>query len=559
MTRILAAALLAALVAAMACGRGGGDTVTVPALLEAERLLSPEVDAADSALRVLRAVDTAALATDGDRALYALLHTQALYKLTDDPIDTIPILRAVDHYATTRPGSDRHVRALTYAGAAAESNGNPIRAITYYKLGELSVDTSNHFLLGYLNLRIATLYERYYINPGIEIKRNLDAARHFSLCSDNTKSRHCMMRAGNLLRLTFPDSAKHILLKSLALSKSANDTMDCVICLDMLSELALQQNDNIAAMTYFNEAENISSRLLDVMYYVASIASIRNGHLEEAQYYFDKADPSPSNNQAISFRHYAMSEFALHNKDITSYSSSMKAMIYQADSLTHNGVADSILNAEQQVITKYSKNIFSRGLFISVCSIICFLIVLCLLLLAFRQSSIKAMRRQVQSLRKELAERFKNADNHIYVAKTMSDEGKKHAATLIASYNSLLSKLMNMTEHDMYSAKLIESFYGEIRDFKKNHNFVGKLTNLLDTECNGRLIVFASQKKLPKWALEIIVLTYYGFATSEIAILLDLKSEASVRVIKSRTIKLFPTLKSFNEIAEKLISRQPLK
>lgn len=558
MTRILAALLLAALAAAMACGRRGSDVVTVAALLRADTLLSPEVNRADSALAVLEAIDTVSLATDGDRALYALLLTQSLYKLTEDPIDTVPILRAVDYYATAARGGDRHVRALTYAGAAAESNGNPIAAIKYYKTAELTADTSDHHSLGYLNLRMANLYEKYYTNPGIEIRKNLDAAHHLLISHDTTRHRHCMMKAGNLLRLTFPDSAKQILHHSLALSKTAKDTFDCVLCLDMLSELALQQEDNAAALAYFHEAESMSSKLFDVMYYVASIAYIRDGNKEKARYYFDKASPSPSDNQSVSFRHYALSEFALTQKDLTSYSGAVKAMISQADSLTHNAVSDSIINAEQQVVADYSQKPISRLTVISVGAIICLLAAMCLTLLVWRYTAVKRMRRQIQSLRNDLIQRERYADNQIAVIKHISAAGKTQAAELIAAYNTLLSKLMDMTEHDMYSARLIENFYGEIRDFKENHSFVQNLTGLLDTGCNGRLTEFASREKLPKWALETIVLTSYGFATSEIALLLDLKSEASVRLIKSRTLKLFPSTNSFNEIVEKLMSGQPI-
>lgn len=213
MRRVPVYLLLAIMAAAIACGRGGGDTVTVPALLEAERLLSPEVDAADSALRVLRAVDTAALSTAGDRALYALLHTQALYKQPNPQnLDTIPIQKAVRYYSEAEPGTQRHVHALTYAGAAAETNGDISGALYKYKMAELWCDTSMHYDIGYVDMKIANIYHRYTLKHGTTIRYYRQAINQYKKANHYMFWVYCLSDLGAIYRMTIhQDSALYYL------------------------------------------------------------------------------------------------------------------------------------------------------------------------------------------------------------------------------------------------------------------------------------------------------------------------------------------------------------
>ncbi len=256
LTDILITFLLMVLLSVMACGRGGGDTVTVPALLEAERLLSPKVDAADSALRVLRAVDTAALTTAGDRALYALLHTQALYKLTDDPIDTIPILRAVDHYATTQPGSDRHVRALTYAGAAAESNGAPVAAMRLYKSAELTADTAKGgqtllYDFAYVEMRIGCLLKQQINVEKRDIAALKKALTLFERIGERKYLTACTFELGTSYAATDFDSCVLYLDSALAMTKERRDTSfiyDCTVRLANAYAMGLKRYDKSLAL-----------------------------------------------------------------------------------------------------------------------------------------------------------------------------------------------------------------------------------------------------------------------------------------------------------------------
>ena len=295
MRRVPVYLLLAIMAAAMACGRGGGDTVTVPALLEAERLLSPEVDAADSALRVLRAVDTAALSTDGDRALYALLHTQALYKLTDDPIDTIPILRAVDHYATTRPGSDRHVRALTYAGAAAMTNGNHVAAMSLYKTAELTTDTLSGdttmlWNLAYAKLRIGSLLSTQLNEEKHEIAIFKEALGIFSRIKDWKYVTATLFDIGTSYAMTDFDSSSYYITKALELTKIRRDsafTYDCLVRLAQINAHCFR--DYNTALSYLDSAMDINRNQDASAIICRSTCLAHLGKDEEANQILEKA------------------------------------------------------------------------------------------------------------------------------------------------------------------------------------------------------------------------------------------------------------------------------
>ncbi len=124
-------------------------------LLAADSLMSPSVNNAAGALKLLLEIDS--LSEDRDKALYALLYTKARFKTSNDVLDTVAISNAVQWYADHGP-KNRLVESLCYAGAAAETMNDPIAAIRYYKSAEFVADTADHYNLGYIHMRMAELY-----------------------------------------------------------------------------------------------------------------------------------------------------------------------------------------------------------------------------------------------------------------------------------------------------------------------------------------------------------------------------------------------------------------
>ncbi len=427
MRRLLVYFLVAAIVAVIACGRGGGrDDVSVPALLEAERLLSPEVDAADSALRVLRAVDTAALTTDGDRALYALLHTQALYKTTDDPLDTVPILRAVDHYATTRPGSDRHVRALTYAGAAAESNSALAQALRYYKSAELLCDTTNHYACGYLDMKIAGIYHHNTINHPKTVSYYRKALSHFSHLENVPYRLYCTADLGGIYRMTqHLDSALNYLTIAYKDAIASGDDYLIAAVENYLVGYYYRVGDYAESLRYVHQVESRKVSMVDfpLVPLFASIAHAKSHRPDSAVFYLER---SHLKSAADSAAHYeALSYIASERGD------SINARLYMAEAdrvndnhIIYQTLAD-VSRGEQQAIALFheydKKNVLFHQATVYVFIGILVLSLVLLYLIIHRRKSARRLNYLKEQL-SQLEEEYETLSNQLSLAKAEASQ-----------------------------------------------------------------------------------------------------------------------------------------
>ena len=169
----VALCLTVALVAWMAAGCGGGGVAGDARLLAVDSIVDTDSVAA---WRQLQAIDSASLATDADRHLYALLHQQILYKQYL-PLDTVVLSELCDYYAA-HPDGNRLTRALLLSGGACEDMGLLAEAMTWYKRAEAEADTADYRSLAQANLRQGFLYYRNYADHHI-IKQKLENAAHY--------------------------------------------------------------------------------------------------------------------------------------------------------------------------------------------------------------------------------------------------------------------------------------------------------------------------------------------------------------------------------------------
>lgn len=135
------------------CNKSAPESVEALDLAEAVMEEHP-----DSALAILSALNTATLCNDADRALYALLYTQAQDKnYINDTVDII-ITRAVDFYRNS-DDSYRAMLAHYYKGRIHE-NANDYDEALYqlircYKLAE---ELQNHLWIGRVSRAISDIY-----------------------------------------------------------------------------------------------------------------------------------------------------------------------------------------------------------------------------------------------------------------------------------------------------------------------------------------------------------------------------------------------------------------
>ena len=233
------------LLAALLWGCGGGHDARITAVLDRADSLLLTSDAAlhDSVRQELETLDTArALRSDEAlRARHALLLVQARYKCyATQKADSALIDTAYRYYADHHSSSadhERYTRALIYSGAVAEELGHPQQAMQWYLEAEQAADPTDHFNLGYINLRIAELYEGEFVSDSTDIVRLKQALPHFKAAGDDYWQAVCLSGIGGLYRTHNNDSALFYLQQAINFSKKHGLTYNYYEALDKLCGL----------------------------------------------------------------------------------------------------------------------------------------------------------------------------------------------------------------------------------------------------------------------------------------------------------------------------------
>ena len=258
-------------------------------LAEADSLLCAE--SYDTAFSLLKSVDANSLRGRGNKAYYALLYTQAQYKCYD-PIRSDSLIDvAVDYYGDSGD-YDKRIRSLIYKGAALADMGDKFEAIDWYKKAEAAADTSDYYNLGYINLRLGSLYGGEYIENNEHISKIKKALAYFEKAQDERYVLTCLSQLGAFYRAFDSDSAKIYLDKAIALSKERCDSSSYYNNLSMLARLygmdSLYNKEKETALHVIREGGRYSD---NDQYYDVSEAYAMLGKLDSAEYYFNQIKP----------------------------------------------------------------------------------------------------------------------------------------------------------------------------------------------------------------------------------------------------------------------------
>ena len=139
-----------------------------------------------STLALVEALALDSLSTDGDRAYRDLLLTQARYKCYITATSDSDINRALGYYRAHSGEQEKLTRAYIYKGAVMEELGHPDSAMLYYKHAEATAAPDDYFNLGYVNMRIAQLYQSFYENDSAVVARMKKAYSCFVATGDTT-------------------------------------------------------------------------------------------------------------------------------------------------------------------------------------------------------------------------------------------------------------------------------------------------------------------------------------------------------------------------------------
>ncbi len=262
-------------------------------------------DYPDSALAIIEAVNRDSLTTEHDQAYRDLLLTQARYKAYIPATSDSDINRTLAYFTAHPKEREKLTRAYLYKGAILDELGFPDSAMIYYKHAEKTAAPDDHFNLGYSNMRIAQLYQRYYANDSAVVARMKIATRYFWATRDTGYLITALGTQGCYPKIVGEDTARFYLKQAISLAKQIK------------SSKGFQYQSKLAG-SYFYYGDYIKAKELamDIVrngsdqcnekqfFYYAARSYIQLNRIDSARWLMNQI-PSP-NTAVDSMNHYQM-------------------------------------------------------------------------------------------------------------------------------------------------------------------------------------------------------------------------------------------------------------
>ena len=236
-----------------------------------------------------------------------------------------PHCRAVDR--RTR------VRAALYHGAVLDELGRADSALIHYKRAEAACDTADHDLLGYINLRIASLYQMEFASDGEVLTRYQFALDNFKSCKDTHYQLVCLDAITRCYDLTDKNTAIDYADSLFRLAETHNELWYVIRAKSLLAQIHFFKREYLKAnrfavsaltMATDTDSEDINKESLAIA--VRTYALL--GQPDSASLYLSKL-PSPDNGTDSISYFFALAETERSLGDINGY-------------ITHYQIGDSI-------------------------------------------------------------------------------------------------------------------------------------------------------------------------------------------------------------------------
>ncbi|MDD2960608.1 MAG: hypothetical protein PHR45_00805 [Muribaculaceae bacterium] len=348
----------------------------------------------DSAFAILSSINSDSLKDNNNRALFALLLTQAKYRNYDTIENDSLINIAVNYYADNHD-REKLTRSLLFKGAVLSEMGKKPEAIKHFKQAEDNPYSSDYLNLGYINMQIANLYMVSYAEKNIDIEKYKIALSYFRKTKFKFYIIDCLSTIGGLYRKSNMDSAYIYLNEAIALSKETNDSSRLYYNMEMLAEAYYYDSEPIKtkeiSLDIINNGKNYTSLNC---YHNLIRAYAKIGQIDSANLYL----------KAISnFANSPKSQITLINTKICildAQNDNQNKLILEnrdlklADSLLINSLQSNLFTIDKKYDktklelenTKAQKSILLQYLIIVCCLII---IIITVLIIIYKQHKLK--------------------------------------------------------------------------------------------------------------------------------------------------------------------------
>ena len=539
MKRLPGILIALSLLAALLWGCGGSHDARVTAVLDhADSLLRTSDTAAHSAaLRQMVALDTAhALQTDEAlRARHALLLTQAQFKCYAFPSNDSLINIARNYYADHHSSAQDHelyTRSLIYSGAVAQMTDNPQQAMQWYLEAESAADPNDHFNLGYINLRIAEIYQSEYITDSTDLVRYKQALPHFVKAGSDYYQAICLTGIGGLYRTHNNDSALYYLQQAISFSKEHGLTYNYYEALEKLCGLYYYLEE-------YSKSKDLATKIYrdnqgaydDTKYISLGIKSFAKlGMIDSAEYYL-KLMQLPQNVVDSMTQLDMLAEISYAKHDYQNYSVHAMKCASMADSIMLNSYQLQLKDTEEKYNNTLLKLNNSRLKFnLLLLFTILLILLLLLLLLLQRYRNIKRQIKLANSEKDSIQSEMQRLALEQELAKVRLEQLETEKGQL-ASDNERLeiekeerehalaqaSLMANKNRGDTNTPKLLACHYALLRELSEklqcDDSNVSFLTAIFTSRKRYNLTIGKLSKEF--WAnLEYVVNTgYQGIIT----------------------------------------------
>ncbi len=479
----------------------------------------------DSSLVILESINRDSLKGDENQAYYALLLTQAQFRVDYAILSDSLINLAVEHYSDNH-NREHYTRALLYKGAFYEVNDNHVEAVKWYKQAEDNADTTDCRNLAQINMRMGMLYFNNYATNNLDLNKFKMAAHYYKLLGDKKMTMVALIYCANVLRISDVDEARKCYDKALSTAIELKDTSNIYSINVNYALMYIKDSLYLQAKKYILDAFRLNDRFEENSnYYMLSLIYANQKDLDSAKYFI--LLPNKSQNTAYDslLMYKALREMALCENDISQYRKFDKQYYRISDSLEHNETKYKLLDSEQgfDKSTKSEASI-SLGKKKTIISLLIgsFLLISFVFFLLYLKKK-KDSKRLIEEIRKE----------HIYNYNSLREDLEKHDDV----FSHLMSTQINVFEEIMSSGYKPNKVYSDNKITHKikaiddsNVEFWNGLRNYLNFRYDG--IIDKISKDYPILTdadINFIGLICCDFSDAAIAVCKGYRNTDSVR------------------------------
>ena len=504
----------------------------------------------DSALRLLRGVGFDSMCSDADRAYFALLLTQAKYKCDEIITSTDTIDIAVDYFSGGGD-ADKRLRSLIYRGASLTDMGEITAAMEAYKQAEAAASPNDYENLGYINLRMASLYQKVYAKNFDHIDKYKIALMNFYQANDKHYQLVCLSRLGQVYRLVNMDSAYLYIKKAIELSRELNDSLWLFMNYEFLSGYYMKignlQKQKETALYVIKNGQKYADY---DCYYILSRAYANLGKTDSAKVYFYKTPQIRYAAEQEVSRLATLREIAISEND---YKLAYKYLLLDksiSDSLTSSKYSISLSRFEKLIEDErisFEKNLAKKESETTMWKLLVIILLLIAIIFAIlwkRHVELSHYILEIQTLKNNYASAKEIIKENI--RKLDSINGNDINSGLILSIKDSFEIQFEQIKKVIQIVDGIDNLTQQQIKFKLNkaiHSFdktsqIANYVNLINLTHNNAIerlkVEFPS---LDETDLNLIALTLLGLPNSFICFMLDYKNRQSVINRRNSIIK----------------------